>query len=165
MPIRKNLAVYTDPYLPWGAAKKVTVCKRCGAVYHRKHWSIGKASAVVRNKSVRFTICPACRKIQDRFPGGVLTLRGEFLRAHRDEILHLIRNEETRAEAVNPLERIISIKSGGDVLEIQTTTERFAQRIGREIERAYKGHAAYHWSRDNKFVRVDWGRVEAKSGK
>ena len=104
-------------------------------------------------------ICPACHKIQDRFAGGVITLEGRFLKTHKDQIIHLIQNQETRAKAINPLERIISIKNRGDRVEVQTTNERLAQRIGREIQRAYKGKAAYHWSRDNKFVRVEWHRA------
>ena len=85
-------------------------------------------------------------------------LNGEFLKVHKDQIVHLVRNAEARAKEINPLERIISIKNLKGGVEIQTTNEKLAQRIGREIERAYKGDTKYHWSRDDKFVRVDWHR-------
>jgi NMD protein affecting ribosome stability and mRNA decay len=106
-----------------------------------------------------FIVCPACRKISNHFLGGIVTLEGKFLSAHKEEILNLVRNEEARAKGVNPLERIISIKDVGDRVEIHTTSERLAQRMGREIHRAYKGNASYHWSTDDKFVRVEWHRA------
>ncbi|OIP33066.1 MAG: hypothetical protein AUK27_11505 [Deltaproteobacteria bacterium CG2_30_66_27] len=65
--------------------------------------SLVRTSAVMRR-------CPACRKIADGFPSGVVTLRGEFLRTHRDEILTIVHNEERRARETNPLERIMAIR-------------------------------------------------------
>ncbi len=158
MPIRKNLAVYRDPYLPLMGPKEAAVCKRCGAVYHRKHWSIEKSPDLFKGGKSRSVVCPACQKINDAFPGGIITLSGEFLKPLKEQILHLIRNEEARAKKINPLERIISVKDGGNVVEIHTTSDRFAQRIGMEIHRAYKGDVTYHWSRDDKFIRVTWHR-------
>ncbi len=137
------------------------MCRICHAIYHHKRWYLEGARLLSKAQKARMCliICPACRKIQDHFPGGIITLQGEFLKAHKDQILHLVRNEEARAKGINPLERIISIKDRGESVEIQTTNERLAQRIGREIQRAYKGDAAYHWSQDNKFVRVEWHRA------
>ena len=85
-------------------------------------------------------------------------MRGEFLKSAKDQILGLIRNQEARAMDVNPLERIMEIRDQKDTMEIHTTTERFAQRLGREIQRAYKGVVVYHWSKDNKLARVSWER-------
>ena len=82
------------------------------------------------------------------------------MKLHKEQILHLIRNEETRAKKNNPLERIILIKDQGTTVEVQTTSDRFAQRIGMEIQRAYKGEVNYHWARDDKFIRVTWQRGE-----
>jgi NMD protein affecting ribosome stability and mRNA decay len=157
---QRSAPVFKDPYLPRGGSRELVRCRTCRAIYHHKRWYLeGDAfSSKVRKSPVRLTVCPACRKIRDRFPGGIITLQGGFLKAHKDQILHLVRNQETRAKGINPLERIISIKDRRDRVEIQTTNERLAQRIGREIQRAYKGDAAYHWSRDDKFVRVDWHR-------
>lgn len=143
-----------------GGRKEAVMCRVCHAIYHHKRWyQEGKIILSKAQKTkVEMIICPACRKIQDRFPGGVITLTGDFLKSHKDQILHLVRHQETRAKGINPLERIIVIKDRRDRVEIQTTNERLAQRIGREIQRAYKGDAKYHWSRDDKFIRVDWHR-------
>lgn len=78
--------------------------------------------------------CPACRKIADGFPSGVVTLRGKFLQTHRDEILAIVRNEERRARETNPLERIMATR------------------------KAYQGTVSYKWSEDANLVRVDWSR-------
>ncbi len=159
---RRTIPSGTDPYLPWGGTRDNVVCKVCRAVYHHKRWyPEGEWSLKEEPKTpMGQTLCPACRKAHDHFAGGVLTLRGGFFAGHKDQILNLVRNEEARAIGVNPLERIIAIENGGDYMEIRTTSERMAQRIGREIQRAYKGDIVYRWSRDNKFVRVDWHRGE-----
>ena len=102
--------------------------------------------------------CPACRKIADGFPSGVVTLRGSFLRTHRDEILKIVRNEERRARETNPLERIMAIREGDESVEILTTDEKLAQRVGREIRKAYQGTVSFKWSEDANLVRVNWSR-------
>jgi hypothetical protein len=102
--------------------------------------------------------CPAGRKTRDDFSGGIVRLGGGFLKPHKEEILHLIRNQETRAKTVDPLERIILVKDHGNFVEIRTTSDRFAQRIGKELRRAYKGEVTYQWSRDDTFLRVRWHR-------
>jgi hypothetical protein len=48
-------------------------------------------------------------------------------------------------------------------IEIHTTNERFAQRLGREVKRAFKGEVTYHWTAGDKFVRVEWHH-EGKTG-
>jgi NMD protein affecting ribosome stability and mRNA decay len=163
VPIRKNLSVHRDPYLSTRslrALKEGAICERCGAIYHHKRWSMDSTLMKVKGREVRKVICPACRKIRDHFPGGIITLRGDYLKVHKDQILRLIQNEESRAMRINPLERVISVKDKNNYVEIHTTNERFAQRIGREIQRSCKGRVAYHWSGDNKSVRVEWHRSE-----
>lgn len=158
MAIRKNLDVHRDPYLPWGGMRGAARCTRCGAVYRHKRWSLEGTPPASPKETSRSVLCPACRKIRDHFPGGLVMLRGKFLGDHKDQIFRRVHNEEKRAKQVNPLERIIAIEEREGCVEIQTTTERFAQRIGREIRRAFKGEATYRWSRDDKCLRVDWSR-------
>ena len=161
MPIRKNLQESRDPYRPWGGQKALSFCRECGAVYGNKSWSLNPSFIPPKDRPVRGVICPACRKIRDGFPSGVITLEGGFLKAHKVEILNCVRNEEKRAGKFNPQERIIRIDDRGERVEIQTTSERFAQRIGREIARAFKGRTTYQWGSEDKFVRVAWHRGEA----
>lgn len=162
MPIRKNLAVHRNPYLPRMGPKEVAFCRNCGAVYHRKRWSMETSPVLLKGRTLRSLTCPACQKGQDSFPGGMIMLSGEFLAPHKEQILHLVRNEEARAKRVDPLERIISIKDNLKSVEIQTTSDRFARRIGMVIQRAYKGDITYHGSEGDKLIRVMWHRGQER---
>ncbi len=160
---RKNVDRETDPYIPRKSASAVGVCPGCRAIYRNKRWVIDEIAlaALTRKGSgsgFASRRCPACRKIEDGFPSGVVTLSGGYLRDHRDDILNLIRNEERRAMGINPLERIIHVEEKGGTLEIATTDEKLAQRIGREVRKACRGTVEYKWSEDSKLLRVNWAR-------
>ena len=151
-----------DPYLPRGASKKISVCGGCRAVYMNKRWYANGAAyetAVKRPDNVN-VVCPACLKIRDNFPGGIVTLKGEYVLPHKADLMKLIKNEEERARKLNPLERVMSVKENGfGSLVISTTNEKLAQRLGRAIRKAFHGDVSYHWSHDNKLARVDWERA------
>jgi NMD protein affecting ribosome stability and mRNA decay len=159
---KKNVIRETDPYLPKKSAPAVGVCPECRAICRNKRWYLdekefalltrGKGSDVARRR------CPACRKIADGFIAGVVTLRGSFVREHREEIRNLVRNEEKRAMAFNPLARIILLKEDENGFEVSTTAEKLAQRIGREVHKACSGTVEYKWSEDSKLLRVNWVR-------
>jgi NMD protein affecting ribosome stability and mRNA decay len=156
---RKNVDRTRDPYIPRKGPLEAGVCPDCRAISRKKRWYMNEAEFVslVRAGAV-LRRCPACRKIADGFPSGVVTLHGKFLQTHRDEILTIVRNEERRARGANPLERIMDIRDGGESVEILTTNGKLAQRIGREIRKAYQGTVSYKWSEDANFVRVNWSR-------
>ena len=101
---------------------------------------------------------PACKKVRDNFPGGILKLKGTFLQEHIDEIMNLIRNEEQRAMGFNPLERIMDVNTTSKGVEITTTNEKLTQRIGKSIQKPYQGKVAYRWSDDTKLLRAEWER-------
>lgn len=148
-----------DPYLSWGERYGTAVCRICSSVYHKKRWSLPEGPPdEITHGMPRRVICPACRKIEDGFAGGSVSVEGDFVTGHKEEILHRVRHEERRAKAVNPLERIMAIKETNGHMEILTTNEKLAQRIGRELQRAFKGAVRYQWSRDDKQVRVWWSR-------
>ncbi len=156
---RKNVDRTTDPYRPRRAPLEGGVCPDCHAINRKKRWYVDETEylSLVRTGAEQRR-CPACRKIADEFPSGVVTLRGGFLCAHRDEILTIARNEERRARATNPLERIMEIRDRNGGVEILTTDEKLAQRIGREVRKAYQGIVSYKWSEDASLVRVNWAR-------
>jgi len=158
---RKNVDRETDPYLPRKGASAVGACPNCHAIRSNKRWHLDEKeyAALTRGRGTAVTErCPACRKIADGFPSGVVLLRGAYLREHREEILKLARNEEKRAMGFNPLQRIMSVKEEGGTLEISTTDEKLAQRIGREVRKACRGAVEYKWSEDSKLLRVNWAR-------
>ncbi len=116
--------------------------------------------AAVKISDTAVAICPACMKIRDNFPGGIVTLKGDYVLPHKQELLNLIKNEEARARGFNPLERVMSVKETGyGGMVISTTNEKLAQRLGRAIRKAFSGKVTYQWSHDNKLARVDWARA------
>jgi len=161
-PSYKKKTITTGPYKARGGSA-VSVCGSCRAVYRNKRWyaeaGTGGTAAVARG--VELTVCPACLKIRDDFPGGIVTLKGDYVLAHKQDIMHLVRNEEERARGFNPLERIMAFKENGyGSLVITTTNEKLAQRLGRALKKAFHGDVSYHWSHDDKLVRVEWVRDE-----
>jgi hypothetical protein len=162
----KKKSATTDSYLPRGASRRISVCGGCRAVYMNKRWYIGSEldEQVSQLPDTATTVCPACLKIRDNFPGGIVTLKGDYVLEHKQDLMNLIRNEEERARGFNPLERVMSVRENGyGSIVISTTNEKLAQRLGRAIKRAFHGEVAYHWSHDNKLVRVDWVREMASA--
>jgi NMD protein affecting ribosome stability and mRNA decay len=157
----KKKTISTDPYLPRGSRGKVLVCEGCRAVHMNKRWYAddGLAESIGTTKETVPAVCPACQKMRDNFPGGIVTLRGGYVLPHKQDILNLVKNEEGRARGMNPLERIMAItEDGRGNVVITTTNEKMAQRIGRAIRKAFHGDVSYDFSHDNKLARVEWVR-------
>jgi len=157
---RDDVQEVADPYRPDRHGESGTVCSGCGAVYVNQHWSMDEAQRerIRSAAALHEVICPACKKIADGYPEGVVKLSGDYWPKHEEEILNLIRNEEQRAIGVNPLERIMDIRREEDALIVETTNERLAQRIGHRIEKAHNGHVEYKWSGGDHLLRVFWER-------
>lgn len=147
-----------DPYAMFKAPKGPTICRKCLAIYADKRWHFDEVQAAKLAASPRTQklVCPACQKIKDDYPEGIVTLKWSHLQDHEAEIRGLIANVETRAVSVNPLDRVMKIARRKKELEVQTTNDRLAQRIGRALVRAYKGKAAYKWAHRDMMVRVTW---------
>ena len=94
-----------DPYKAKGKLREPSVCRQCKAVYHKGRWTWDPVPSDSHD-----IVCPACERIRDGVPSGMLLLTGEFVAQHRDQILGLARNEEARVKAEHPLARIIKIE-------------------------------------------------------
>jgi hypothetical protein len=101
-------------------------------------------------------ICPACRRLEDRLPAGILTLHGDFARQHANEILSLTRHEETAEKAEHPLNRIATIEHTDAGVVIATTDIHLPRRIGEALKRAYGGTLDMHFDDTAHFIRADW---------
>jgi hypothetical protein len=156
---KKKVDVERDTYVPRWAPAGLLYCAGCGAVYYRRRWTLTPPDEI-RDKAefgdgVTSALCPACRKIGDRYPSGELRMKGVTPRV-KTELFRLLRNEEVRAREKNPLERIMRIEADRDGWRVETSTEKLAQRLGRSLRKARGGKVSYHWSHNNKFVRVFW---------
>jgi NMD protein affecting ribosome stability and mRNA decay len=159
--IRRNIENYGDPYIQTQGPAKVTVCSECKSVHHDQRWYLeeqAKETLKEKRDVLTYSVCPACAKIRDKMPGGIVKLLGGFLGAHREEILNLIHNESDKAKQSNPLERVMDIETVPTGMDVLTTNERLAQRIGKALHKAYSGDVSYSWSQDTKLARVTWQR-------
>jgi NMD protein affecting ribosome stability and mRNA decay len=130
-----------------------TRCPDCGAVYRDGRWTWGAAPAGAAEAR-----CPACHRVHDRFPAGYVTLSGEFVGSHRDEILHLVRNREAAEKAEHPLERIMAVEDSADGMLVTTTDTHLARNIGEAVHAAYRGELAYTYNKEENLLRVHWTR-------
>lgn len=128
----------------------------CGAVFHGKRWQSGNGETTARE--VRKVVCPACRRIADHMPAGIISLRGDFLASHETEIGNLIRNTEQASTQKNPLGRVIETRKEKDGITITTTDGKLAQKIGRDVYKSFGGELNFLWSHDEDLVRVAWSR-------
>ncbi len=142
-----------DTYKTKGKLKEPTACAECGAVFHRGRWTWDPRPAGAHE-----TACPACHRIKDHYPKGIVTLKGRFLHDHRDEILGLVRNEEAREKGEHPLARIMKIERQDDATVITTTDTHLPRRIGEALHHAYEGGFHFHYDEGEQFVRVFWTR-------
>jgi NMD protein affecting ribosome stability and mRNA decay len=142
-----------DSYKSKKKIPEPTRCPDCGAVYHGGRWTWGSAQSKGHEER-----CPACHRIHDKFPAGYVTLKGEFLAEHRDDIVQLVRNREAHEKAEHPLARIMMIKEVEEGLLITTTDMRLARNIGEAVQSANKGELEYHYNKAENLLRVYWAR-------
>jgi hypothetical protein len=145
---------FHDPYKARHKLSEPTVCPACGAVYRQGRWQWSE----FRPDAAECEACQACRRIRDRCPAGVVTLNGDFVRRHRDDLLGLIRHHEEVETKEHPLHRIIGIEERPDAIVINTTDIHTPRRIGEALRSAYKGELDFHYEEENYFIRVGWRR-------
>ena len=149
-----------DPYLAKEKHPDPAVCTKCGVVFQDGifEW-LDKAP-----ENAQKMVCPACRRIDDNYAGGVVLLEGAFLKKHGDEVANIVRNTAETEKEQRPLERIIDITFREDRIEVTTTYEHLARRIGEAVHRAFKGELKLLYSEDEKFIRVHWRRDSTEKG-
>lgn len=142
-----------DVYRNRGKYAEPTVCSRCQAVFHEGRWTWGAAPPGAQR-----AVCPACQRAADRLPAGTIELGGPFFHEHREEILNLVRNEETAEKKERPLERIMEIGAREAGALVTTTGVHLARRIGEALARSYQGAFDFRYGENEEFIRVSWTR-------
>lgn len=146
-----------DPYKTRFKLHEPTVCPDCGAFYHRGRWTWPKIPVPADAARER---CQACHRIHDKYPAGWVRLSGDFVRPHRDELVHLARHNETLEKADHPLHRIMEIQEEDTELLITTTDIHLPRRIGEAMRHAYHGELEFHYEPETYRLRVHWVRNE-----
>jgi len=150
----------TDSYAMKMGVTEVAECSGCKALYWKKRWYLGEDESIGLSRDMvrNHVVCPACAREADKNPGGVVTLQGEYLGMHQDEIMNIVKNSEHRARLKNPLARIMEVKQEPQQVTILTLEEKLAQRLGRDVFKAHSGNLDYQWTKEENFVRVNWKR-------
>jgi NMD protein affecting ribosome stability and mRNA decay len=140
-----------DPYRASARPPEPTVCPECKAVFAEGRWAWDPPPEEAFRQ-----LCPACQRIHDKFPAGYVTIKGEFFKAHRDEIVTMIQKHEKKEKSQKPLLRIIDIDEKRDGVEITTTDSLLARGIAEALQSAYKGDLKLRYSRDENLLRAVW---------
>jgi hypothetical protein len=133
------------------------LCPRCSVLYQAGSWA-WQTPQTSLPADVRSVVCPACQRIEDKNPAGTLTLSGEFLKAHHDEIINLIHNTEALEKAEHAMERLLDVTTQDGVVQVTTTGIHLANRIGHALDSAYKGQTKYHYDDEQTHVSIHWQR-------
>jgi len=142
-----------DAYKAKHKLPEPTLCPQCGAVFREGRWQWAAKPARAHEE-----MCPACHRIHDEFPAGFVTISGSFFKEHRDELLQQIKNDEAKAKAEHPLERIIKIEEQDGGILVTTTGIHLARGIGEALHHAYKGELEFHYNEQENLLRVVWER-------
>ena len=142
-----------DPYQSREKYREPTVCPDCTAVFHNGRWQWGPVPDGAHRHR-----CPACARIHDRVPAGILTIEGDYFAAHKAEILSLVHHHEAQENVEHPLERIIAIDEQGQGATISFTGVHLARGTGEALRHACHGELTIDFSDKDDLIRVSWKR-------
>jgi len=149
-----------DPYQMDNVLQEPSLCQGCHAIYTNKRWHLDPKELKILQDDPKtmWVTCPACAKIAEHYPEGIVTLRGDYLWKHEAEIRNLVQNEADRVVVKNPIARIMQIDASDDQLVIETTEQKLAEHLGRVLARAHNGELQCTWSQSPRICRVTWER-------
>ena len=143
-----------DPYMEREKWPEPSRCPDCGAVFVGGRWTWRSAPDPANEVA-----CPACRRIADAYPAGIIEIRGTFFDEHREEILNLIHNTEATEKETRPLERLMDIELGEDAEDatvVTTTGIHLARAIAHKLERRFHRQARIRYPEEQNMIHVDW---------
>ena len=144
-----------DPYKARQKLSGPTICQDCRAIFTGGRWQwLGELS-----RPLNVARCPACSRVHEKVPAGILTISGEFFNEHREEILNLLHNKVDAEKAAHPLKRLMDIEEKADGSIVVTFTDTHLPRdVGKALTHAYKGKLDIHYAEDEDLTRVKWVR-------
>lgn len=151
----------------FGPGKKgLILCGDCGLAYFKKSWHHKVddfKSAEKSDVSVKFSLCPACKLIQDKQYEGRVILQ-DFPMVKFNDLCLMVKDFGNTAYHRDPLDRVIAIKKVGEDVEITTTENQMAVMLGKKIEQVFRasGHKISYAADpgDVAIIRVTFGASE-----
>ncbi len=155
-----------DPYMDRNIYKDPTICPTCKLIYHNKRWFWDEKlynELMEKKNEVNFKECPACRKIRDHYPLGIVYFDVSGLRPDEYENLkRRIANEAEYEKDRNPLARIMREYEEDGYYVVETTTETLAKKIAKAVQKTFHGNTQFNFSDGQKFLRIEWSRESKK---
>lgn len=131
------------------------ICPDCGVLYDNGRWQWPTAPHSVTHEAV----CPACQRIRDNKPAGMLILGGPYFTAHREEIMHLVQNKVDEQSAEHPLKRIMRINtSQPEQVAVTFTDQHSPWGVGQALRHAHRGTLDVRHSDDLDILIAEWQR-------
>lgn len=133
-------------------------CSKCGAIGFQKRWYIDSAleQTLRQDKNANAVLCPGCTRVEQQLYEGEVVLANSRFNALMGEIIALIKHTEGKCWHHNPIAKIGGATEEGRTIHVQTTTRFLAERIGKELQKTYKGNLEIKRTPGEKFVRVYW---------
>jgi NMD protein affecting ribosome stability and mRNA decay len=132
-------------------------CQQCGAIGFQKRWYVDPVQEAILRKgeSGSGVLCPGCARVEQQIFEGEVVMSNSRCATALGEMISLIKHVEGKAWHNNPLARL-SAFTDGETIHIQTTTRSLAERIGKELHKAFKGNLEIKRAPGEHFVRVYW---------
>ncbi|MGE5548654.1 MAG: BCAM0308 family protein [Solirubrobacterales bacterium] len=143
-----------DPYRMRRKPEGPLACPRCSAVYDDGRWRWAEHAPAGMAEEV----CPACRRIADDCPAGIIEIEGMFAEAHREEIRGLLRNEAEAEAREHPMNRVLAMVTHDGGMKVTTTDLHLARRLGEALHRAFHGELSLDYAKEEYLLRVRWVR-------
>lgn len=142
-----------DTYQSRGKYPEPSACTGCGAVFKKGRWQWGMAQPDAHKH-----LCPACQRVHDRVPAGIVTISGEFFAQHQQEILGLVHNIEAKEKSEHPLQRVMNLTHDDDSITVLLTDFHLTHAIVEALKNAYQGDAEEQYVEKECVMRASWKR-------
>ena len=158
--IRRRLRDPGDSHREPRHERENAICEGCGAVLKAGRWVYDhkRRQTLKATGKARQALCLGCERATQAHAQGILGLHGPFMASRQDEILGLVWKRAKDENRQDPTQRIIDVYPNSGGVVVWTTTPKLAQKLGRAINKAYKGELTQVFSRGDHLVRVDWTR-------
>jgi NMD protein affecting ribosome stability and mRNA decay len=131
-------------------------CQTCGSLYLRRTWRAGARSRRLGLLPAEYDWCPACREQASAEYFGRLRVLRPLTPEVETEVRRRVANVERRARHTQPSRRLMRIDRFNDRLEIMTTSQQLAHRIGHELKKAFGGRVRYVWTDRENALDASW---------
>jgi hypothetical protein len=111
-------------------------CPECGVVFHHGKWKWDNKLYL----DCQWRSCPACRKIKEQRPSGLLTLSGQTVQTKRSRVFRAIYKKIEQTKKHYPMNRLIKLDELPNGLKSLSFTDgQSPERIGRQLMKLFGG--------------------------